>query len=182
MRGFVFSALIITIMIASACSKINDTTEMNIIVSPAPVAYNIPIITSLDTGTTIATIPVQFNLDEMIKKQNERLSSGDVKSIRLNSLILTITDTLPDVTFANFERLQMTIQGSNQTYAALASLNPGDSKVKTLNIPVTATVNDLNDIVAGGTINYIIRGKLRRATDKVYAITAAATFRVELRL
>jgi hypothetical protein len=182
LKGCILFNLILGITISSSCSKINDSTEMNIIVSPSPVAYDIPIITSLDTGTVIATIPVRLNLNDMIKLHNERFSSNDVKSANLNSMTLTITDKATDVTFANFENLRVTIQGGNESSRLLASLNPTDSQVKTLNIPLTATVNDLKSIIANGMVNYIIKGKLRRATTKIYAISASASYRLQLEL
>jgi hypothetical protein len=182
MKGYLLSAVIISLMLFSGCSKINDSTEMNFSVSPSPTAYKIPIITTLDTGTIIASIPVRLDLDSMIKAHNKRFSSGNIKSIKLNSIILTITDTVPDVTFSSFENLRMTIQGGSQSSNLLASLNPSESPVKTLNIPVTATVNELKGILGNEVVNYVIKGKLRKATTKVYAITASSTFRVELGL
>ncbi|MBC7566133.1 MAG: hypothetical protein H7223_04135 [Pedobacter sp.] len=183
MRSFAFVLLIfIGSLFISACSKIDDQTEMNITIGPSATAYNIPIITSLDTSQIIAIIPVNLNLDSMIRIQNKRFASTNIKNIRLNSLELNITDTAANVTFDNFENIRMTIQGNGESSNLLASSNPSDSKVKTLNIPVTATVNDLKTLVKGGTINYVLRGKLRRATTKIYAITATTTFRVALEL
>ncbi|MEJ7557772.1 MAG: hypothetical protein WKF66_05645 [Pedobacter sp.] len=182
MRGSAFFFLIASLMLSSACSKINDTTVMNITVNQGPAAYNIPIISSLDTGTTIATIPVPFDLDALIKLQNTRLSSKNVKKLRINSINLTITDTVKDVTFANFETLSIRLQGGSLSSNVLATLNVSDSQVKTLNIPVNATAEDLKDIIATGDLKYVIRGTLRKATTKVYATTTSSTFRVELEL
>jgi hypothetical protein len=183
MRGYALMPLLFTIiLIISACSKIDDHTELNITISPIPTSYSIPIITSLDTGRTIATIALKFYLDSMIHVQNERFSAKDIKSIRLNTFKIELTDKDTAFTFANFENLRLTLQGNGESSNLLASLNPADSKVKVLNIPVTATVNDLKKLTGGGTISYVLKGKLRRATTKAYPISASSTFRVLLEL
>lgn len=183
MRGHtLFIAIVASFLFLTSCSKINDNTELNIIISPQPAAYTIPIITSLDTGFSIASIPLQLNLDSMIKLQNKRFSSADIKTIKLNNFRMNLTDLDTAYTFANFQNLRVTIDGNGVSSNLLALLNVSDSKVKVLTIPVTATDNDLKALTNGGSINLVIKGKLRRATVKPYAITATTSFRVSLGL
>ena len=182
MRGStILIATITSFLFFTSCSKIDDSTELNIVISPQSAAYTIPIITSLDT-VNIATIPLRLNLDSMIKLQNKRFSAADIKTIKLNSFRLNLTDPDTAYTFANFQNLGLTINNNGKSSGLLASLNVTDSKIKVLTIPVTGTDNDLRTFINGGSANFVIKGKLRRATVKSYAITTATTFRVTLGL
>ena len=183
MRGFVFLTLgILSLLTYSSCSKINDSTEMNIDVNAPVSLYKLPIRSDLDSGVTLATIPVRFNLDSMIDSKNERFSVSNANGIRLTNFSMTITDVDTGITFANYQHIRVTILGSGTPSNLLASLNHTDSKVKVLNVPVTSTVNDLKSLVRNDTITYVIRGKLRRPTTKVAALNVSTKYRVELRL
>ena len=73
MRGFVFLTLgILSLLTYSSCSKINDSTEMNIDVNAPVSLYKLPIRSDLDSGVILATVPVPFDLDSMIKSKNKR--------------------------------------------------------------------------------------------------------------
>jgi hypothetical protein len=183
MRGFAFLAVsILLLTIYPSCSKINDSTEMNIdVISPISL-YKLPIKSELDSGVVLATIPVRFNLDSMIESKNDRFSVSNANGIRLNNFEMKITDVDTGITFANYQHIRVTIQGSAAPSNLLASLNHTDSKVKVLNVPVTSTVNDLKSFVRNDTLTYVIRGKLRRPTTKIAALTVSTKYRIELRL
>jgi hypothetical protein len=183
MRGKAFLAAIIAcFLFYTSCSKIDDSTELNIVISPDTIRYTIPIITSLDTGYNIASIPLRLNLDSMIKLQNKRFSAADIETIKLNSFRMNLSDIDTAYTFANFQNLSLTFEGNGETSKQLASSNFPDSKVKVLNLPITDTDNNLKTKTSGGLVNVKLKGKLRRATAKPYAIKATAAFRVTLKL
>ena len=183
MRGKAFIvAIIASFLFYTSCSKIDDSTELNIVISPDTIRYTIPIITSLDTGYNIASIPLQLNLDSMIKLQNKRFSATDIQTIKLNSFRMNLADTDTAYTFANFQNLSLTLEGNGAKSGQLASSNFPDSKVKVLTIPITDTDNNLKNKTGGGSVNLILKGGLRRATSKPYVIKSTATFRVTLRL
>ena len=183
MRGYSFFILIITsIALSVSCSKLNDSTEMNLLITPPSPVSQIATKTSIDTGQTFATIPIRFNLDSIIQLQNKRLSSKNISSTRLNNFVLTITDVDTAITFANYEQLRIFIDKDGRTSNLLASLNPSDAKVKTLNIPVTATDNPVGEFINDGQFRFLIKGKLRRSTTAPSTIRLNSSFRVLLAL
>jgi len=183
MRGKAFlAALITSFLFYTSCSKIDDSTELNIVISPDTIVYTIPTISSLDTGYNIASIPLRLNLDSMIKLQNKRFSAADIQSIKLNSFRMNLVEKDTAYTFANFQNLSLTLRGNGETSRQLASSNFPDSKVKVLTIPITDTDNNLKTTTSGGLVNIILKGQVRRVTTKPYVIKSTATFRVTLKL
>ena len=177
-----FATIFILLVALDSCSKLDDKTQLNIAIAPKVSNFAIPIITSLDTGTTFVEIPINLDLDDMIKDHNQRFSSANIKSIRLTSAILKITDKDTAVNFSNFENIRMTIQSGTSTSNLLATLNPQNLSTQNLTIPVTSTVNDLKSLVTKGGASYLFKGKLRRPTAKIINGEAAMIFRVELEL
>ena len=183
MRGLVPLAIILSgLFLFSSCSKLDDSTEMNISITPTQVDFTIPITTSLDTGITVISIPATLDLDAMIKLQNKRFSTANIKSIRLTNVVLTLTDTAKAVTIASVQNLKLTIQAGGKTTNLLASVSAPDSPVKSLNVPVTATVNDLQSFVSDGNVTYVFKGNLRKAPVQNLVGKATMTYRVELAL
>jgi len=95
---------------------------------------------------------------------------------------LTLTDTAKAVTIASVQNLKMTIQAGGKTTNLLASVSAPDSPVKSLNVPVTATVNDLKNFVSDGNVTYVFKGNLRKAPLQNLVGKATMTYRVELAL
>ena len=183
MRSLVLIFMFLSgLLIFGGCSKLDDSTQMNIDLNPSPADFSIPITASLDAGILLTSIPVNLDLDAMIKLQNKRFSKANVKSIRLTSVVLTLTSEDKEVNLSSVENVRMTIDGGGKTTELLASLNAPDSQVKTLNIPVTSTVNDLTSFISDGMVTYIFKGKLRKPTTQNLVGKAALTYRVELAL
>ncbi|MHA4895141.1 hypothetical protein ACXZ1K_10330 [Pedobacter sp. PWIIR3] len=184
MRGLgLFGCFLALNLLLAGCSKINDSTHMDITLSPPTVAFNISINSSLTTGNSIAEITTAINLDSLIKLQAPRFSSANITSMKITSFSLSLVDTVrTENNFANVENVAVSIQGNGQTSNTVAAISNTDTMSGLLAIPVTATDNDLKAFLNTGQVKYLLIGKLRKATTKVLRAKASATYRVQLSL
>lgn len=175
--------IISTIVVFGSCSKINESTQMDIAVSSPASAFNIPIISSTATGSTIAGINLNLNLDSLIKAQAPRFSPTNITSIKLTSFRVALTDSVEaENNFGNIENLTVTLQAAGQTSNTVAALSLPDNIVGGVDIAIAATDNDLRPYFSGTQLRYVITGKLRRATTKILKAKVTSSYRLKLNL
>lgn len=184
MRGLpVFLTIIVITVLMNACSKVNDSTYMDISLSPPAAAFNIPIISSTAAGTNIAEITPDLKLDSMIKLQAPRFSAANITSIKMTGYRLQLTDSVEEENnFSNIENITVSVKGGGTNSNAIAALSIADNLSGTINIPITATDNDLKSFFNGGDAKYILTGKLRRPSTKILKAKATVTYRLQLSL
>ncbi|WP_316788135.1 hypothetical protein [Pedobacter frigoris] len=168
----------VALMIAfSSCNKIKEATQRDISISPAGVTFTVPIITSLDAGTTIGTVPVTIDLDALIKAQASKFGISNVRNVRITGVKIKLNDSDDTNNFANLENLTAKIKASGQSDVTVASVpsNP-DTKSSELTIPITGGNAELKSFVTASSFSYVLTGKARRVTTKPLSATATFTY------
>ncbi len=182
LRGFILNLLfLVVISLLSNCTKIDESTKMDITISPALTSFVIPVISSTTAGTTVADIAVNVNLDSLIKLQAPRFSPTQITNLKLTSFRLTLTDSVEAANnFGNIENVTVSLSAAGQTSNVVAALSVPDAQSGGLEIPLTATDNDLKTYFTGNQIHYILTGKMRRPTTKTLRAKLATTYRLKL--
>ncbi|MGY4384222.1 hypothetical protein ACVWYN_001248 [Pedobacter sp. UYP24] len=166
-----------------SCSKINDSTKMDISLSPTITKFDIPINSSLAIGNTIAEITTAVNLDSLIKVQAPRFSTSNITSMKMTSFTLSLTDSVEvENNFANIANIDVSVQGGGQNSNTIASLSNGEAMAGVLSIPIRSTDNDLRPFLNDGQVKYLLIGKLRKETTKILKAKATVTYRLQLKL
>ncbi len=166
-----------------SCSKIDESTNMNISLSPTVTKFNIPINSNLTADNSIAEITTIINLDSLIKLQAPRFSTHNITSLKMTSFALSLTDSVEaENNFANVENIAVSAQNDGQISYTIAAISNPDAKAGLLAIPITSTDNDLKNFLNKGQFKYLLKGKLRRATTKILKAKATITYRLQLSL
>lgn len=172
----VLTAVVITFFMLFSCSKVTESVQRDIVVMPDSIQFIIPEISNVDLAdTTLATIPVQIDLDALIKSKAPNFGISNLQSIRLTSLAISLVnpDTLNN--FQNIQTLTVSIEAPGKNGATLISVpNIPDSRISGLNLPITSQIIDLKELLTAPSVYYRLRGRARRTT--AIALTAYAKF------
>ncbi|TKC09340.1 hypothetical protein [Pedobacter frigoris] len=167
----------VALMIAfSSCSKIKEATQRDISISPAGVTFTVPIITSLNAGTTIGTVPVTMDLDALIKAQASKFGISNVKNVRITGVKIKLNDSDATNNFANLENLSATIKSNTSEVVVASVTGNADAEKSELTIPITGGNAELKSFVTASSFSYVLTGKARRVTTKPLSATATFTY------
>jgi hypothetical protein len=162
-----------------SCNKVKDAIVINIPTQTVTADFTI---SPVQAGTaTLASFQFGINLDSVIKVQNSSLGLGNIKSAKIKSITLNLTNATQADNFAVVSACEAGItSNNNSTYKAFASLtsNP-DTYATTLDIPVNPDV-DLKDYFNATAIYYKLSGTTRRATSTT--LTGKATVKFDLQV
>lgn len=181
MKHKIFSLALITAMsisLFSSCDKIKDAIKADINLNPQDMEFTIPIITQ--TGaTTISDVDVQMNIDSIIKANNVKLSSKNIKSVKLKSCTLTMLDGDMSNNFSALEAVSVKFKSNVKTdYTTLIDVtNNPDVEAYSLTVPINTTI-DLKDYFNATSFSYSIGGLARKTTTK--EIKCKATLKYSL--
>jgi hypothetical protein len=183
-----FTLLISSILFFNSCNKQNDETRMNMNLSPTPVDFIIPANDNITGSISLGEVPLTVELDNLIKAQNSRFSINNIEQIRLTSVTLTLSDDIIDGnSFSNVENMTVVMEANGlprtPTLASVSTPDaPATSRIGTLNIPVTATDNNLQNYVVAGQTKLFFSGRIRRPITPALNAKLSVTFRASLKL
>ena len=175
-------------IILSSCNKQDDETHMNIVIAPTPTEFNIAINSSTTAGTDLAEIPLNYNLDSLVKDQNARFGTNNIETLKLSEISFLLLDTpRVDYTFSNIENASIFIQATGQSRsAALATVSTPETEqpaiIGSLSPTLTATDNDLKSYLTGSAVKFILTGKLRTPTTKILRVRLTTKYRATMSL
>ena len=168
-----------------SCNKLKDaipaqdvsfTEGGDITISPAS-----------DTTQQLALgqISLSYNLDSMIKAQtDQKLGFSNIQSVKIASIKLTLNDATTTNNFANFSQVSAAfnsdINGDIYTVTNIPS-NP-DSYSSELTPAVTDASQDIKKYFNSQmTFNYLMSGKLRRATTTTLHCHVEITYTISVK-
>jgi hypothetical protein len=175
-KNFTLSTLAVVLLIFStSCNKIKDALAQDVSITPGAVDFNIPVIASTNSGTVLANIAVDLDLNALIKEKASKFDASNVKNVKITGVKFDLLDADDANNFANLENVSAAIEASGQAATVLASIsgNP-DVKSTTLTVPITGGGVELKSFLTSGGLKYTLTGKARRVTTKV--LKARATF------
>lgn len=182
MKHKILSLALITAMIISlfsSCDKIKDAIKADINLNPSDIDFTIPIISQTSSTTTISDVDVVMNIDSIIKANNVKLSSKNIKSVKLKSCTFNMIDGDANNNFSALESVSVKIKSSNKTdYTTLVDItNNPNVEAYSLTVPINTTI-DLKDYFDATSFSYSIGGVARKTTTK--EIKCKATLKYSL--
>lgn len=174
--------LLLLLMISSAfmvtsCKKLKEATEQNVSITPNSVEFNIDPIATTNTVTTIGTINVDIDLNALVKQYAAGFGVNNIKSIKIKSFKIDLVNgSDASNNLANLESLSGEISATGKSSQAIVNLNSNpDVQATSITIPSSGDI-ELKDFVAGTSVKYTLKGKLRRATTKTLRAKITAEY------
>ncbi|MDB5248908.1 MAG: hypothetical protein JWQ40_3302 [Segetibacter sp.] len=144
---------------------------VNIPYYPLPPGTPVPA-SAIETNTTES-----FNLDSIIKANTAgAFGAGDVNSVKIKRIVLTILEPDQNNNLSNFESLNMSISSnSNSTRVPLASFIFQDVYTPTRTYEPGSEAPELKSYLAGTQLTYHSSTKIRRYTTKPLKLSIKVT-------
>lgn len=177
-------ATIFCFIALSSCSKVEEITQKDVVITPNSVTFTIPEVTSTDAGSISAPFEVNLDLAALIKEKASSFGVGNIKSIKITSLKIDLINGDDANNFKIIENLSASISAEGLSSKVLASVTNNDfTTVKqSLVIPVTGGDIELKDYLKATSFKYSISGKAHSKTTKALQakLTASYTFKLGL--
>lgn len=170
MKKFIYtlSALMMIGLIGStSCNKIKDLAKVNFNLDNADGEFTIPAIVAVGEQS-LGTDDIYMNLDSIIKAQNSKVGSSNIKEVKITSCQLSLTNGDSKNNFSALESCTLEIKSNVKTdFIKMAGVsNNPDVEAQTLNLPVESSLDLKNYFLSANQFTYRISGKSRKKTDK----------------
>jgi hypothetical protein len=164
----------------NGCDKLKDELFKAFSAKTNDVKFTINIVSDTTQKVDIGTISTNLNLDSIIKAETDNaFSLSSVKSVKMESCVLTLLDADPSSNFANFEEGWVIFStNSNPSPVTVATGPNPDVYSDSLTLPVDPGA-ELKGYLSGNTLAYIISAKARRPTTKTLNCKMSVKFRIE---
>lgn len=181
-----FSAVTLLFGLQSCQTIQNAIPAQNISFTGASADFQIPVTTDTASDSIIGNASFSYNIDSEIKAVTANaFGESNIQSVKLTSVVLTLSDADSADNFANFSNLSSTFYTSvNTTPFTISNIpNNPDTYSDSLNVPLANPDQDLKPYFGSSmTFNYQVIGKLRRATTKVLNCHAAITYSIAVKI
>lgn len=172
-----FLSVLALVAVLPACNKVKDLITINIPFQTADVKFTIE---KTSAGTKELSI-LQFgvNIDSVLKKENTSLSIKNIKTAKVKSVTLNLSNATQADNFGAFSAFEAGLASNikpDYTQVAAVSSNP-DTYAATLSIPVKDV--ELKDYLGSTVLYYKFSGTLRRATTAQLSGTATIVFDIQ---
>jgi len=165
----------------TSCDKVKDLITINVPLKTAAINFTIAP-QSAGTQQSVAAFQLGINIDSVLKHENSSLGVGNIKSVKVKSITLNLSNATQSDNFGAFSACEAGLAtNTNQTYTVFAALtsNP-DAYATTLSIPVKDV--ELKDYFGATVFYYNLSGTLRRATTTTLQGTAVIEFSIDTKL
>ncbi len=166
----------------TSCDKLVEEVAKNLnfdlIFQTAETTFTVPVQSTNSTFTDTKT--ETFNIDQFIKDNTEnKLGVDNIKTAKIKSCKLTITNPDADNNFQNFSAASITLKADGQPDIIMDITDNPDTYATELSLPVDAN-KDLVPYLKATTFTYVAGGKLRRGTTKELTMKARFEFDVNV--
>jgi hypothetical protein len=164
----------------AACSKGNEHLSRDVYTPLTTVAFDMPIITQVDTSQTILELETPLNLDSIVKNTaGANYGASDIKSIKLRSLRLDVLDFDTTYNFRLVDSLQLQLRNGTDTTTRLAqTISNQDFSSQTLSPTLSAQQPELKSFYRNSGFLYLITGRMRRVTTKPFRLSMTAQYKI----
>lgn len=176
--------LLLAIAYGTSCNKISESIQRDVIVTDT-VLFDIPVLSSTTTATTIPKISSTINLAEEIHKQVSNFDIANVSSVKLKSLNMDLDTVAKDSVdtrnnFGNLETVRFYIAaGATTEEIANASVSsPAILSILALSPVIPSDV--LKPYITNVSSHYNVLVKAKTATTTIMKVKATATYSVTL--
>ena len=182
---------VLAIAAVSSCNAIKDNVPaQNVDFTGASADFIIPATSDTTAQGTLATTVVSYNIDSLIRdKTSGAMSSANIRTVKISSVVLSLTDADPKNNFGNFTYAAFTFntnaagtQGNPYTLANIEN-NPAVYNAN-MNLPLLEADKDLKQYFSGNNLQftYAYIAKLRKKTDKMLHCHAEVKYDIEVKL
>lgn len=166
----------------TSCDKLKNEVAKNLnfdlVFQTAETTFTVPVQST--NGTYTQTKTETFNIDQFIKDNTQnQLGVDNIKTAKIKSCKLTITNPDADNNFQNFSGASIILKAAGQPDIEMAITNNPDTYAAELSLPVDAS-KDLVPYLKATTFTYIAGGTLRRATTKELTMNVKFEFDVNV--
>lgn len=152
----------------TSCDKLVDEVAKNLnfdlVFQTAETTFSIPVQSTL--GTYSDTKSETFDMDAFIKgKTDNKLGVGNIKTAKIKSCKLTITNPDADNNFQNFSKASVILKAAGQPDITLEINDNPDTYATELSLPVDAS-KDMVPYLKATSFTYVVGGTLRKVTTK----------------
>lgn len=180
------SAVMLLFSLQSCQTIQNAIPAQTITFTGASADFQIPVTTDTASDSIIGSASFSYNIDSEIKAvTSNTFGESNIQSVKLTSVILTLSDADSADNFANFSNLSSTFYTSVNTTPFTISNIPNNPDVysDSLNVPIANPDQDLKPYFGSSmTFNYQVIGKLRRATTKTLNCHAAISYAIAVKI
>jgi len=175
-------AFVGTILATESCNKgTTNTTEKKVSLVHANMNVDISILPSNGDYDSITSFYYKMNMDSFVKSYNSDFDTSSIRSVKLNSCVITIKDADTMNNFSNFHTTNIGLtSGTNRNlYRIAAFTDIVDTNAYFVNIPKSYNPN-LAVYYKSDSVRYRFYGNLRRPTTKEINATANITLDITL--
>ncbi len=176
--------LSLTITCTISCNKISESIQRDVVVTDT-VLFDIPVLSSITSTTTIPDISPIVNLSDEIHKQVNNFDVSNVSSVKLKSLDMAL-GLIPEDSvdaknnFGNLETIKFQIAtGAQQEEIANTAIS-SPSILGALALSPVVRADVLKSYLTDGASHYNVLVKAKTATTTVMQVRAAITYTVTL--
>ena len=177
-------ALLSLIITFTSCNKITESIQQDIIIKDT-VYFDIPVLSSTSTLTTIPEISSKLNLENEIRNSINNFTISNVKATKITSLNLALgligKDSIDAKNhFGNLETLRFRI-AANGNFGNLASTTISSSVINGA-IALTPSIapDSLMSFLTNPSKTYNVIVKAKAITTTTMKVRAAATYTITL--
>lgn len=177
----IFTALLFVLVIFS-CKKINESIQREIVVSPEPALFTIPVIPNTNAGFIAGEFLDTINLEHELHLVSKEFGPGNVSDVKVLSVKLDLlADTIDEEhNLALFDDISITVS-SGEKKAILAKVENSSASEGSMLVQGAVPTTDLKDILTGSTFLYDIRVRAARATSSTLRARLSPVFSVTVK-
>ncbi|HTB99967.1 MAG TPA: hypothetical protein VK705_04750 [Ferruginibacter sp.] len=131
----------------TSCKKLDNLVQVNLELQMAQVPFTIE---PSPAGNTTTTGITHYDVDSAIKASNASFGVGNIKSAKIDSVVITLTDS----TFAGVTNTQASFHSDADTSTILIAGNTNSSASSSLTLQPSTTL-DLTNYIKATSFTYV---------------------------
>jgi hypothetical protein len=163
--GTLLKASIILLTVFASCKE-TETIKRDIIITPAPVEFTIPIIINTNSGQVAGDMLDTVNIEAEMRKATVEFGVDNIRDLRITAFKLELLD-IPlanENNLGNFEAIQVEINNDGSKAKLAGVTDNSSAKSGSIMIPGGVSTPELKEILNASSFKYDIRVKLRKPT------------------
>jgi|GEM_PF-579379 len=162
----------------SSCDKIKDAIKVNVPVEIKDIRFVLPPVTAAGQDFS-QDFTTSVDIDALIKQADPGLGSGNIKSARIESCVLTVDEDsrYEDDNFTALSSVNAFIASNTNTNFIQVASADNPPEPYTINMKVNGDL-DLKGYLNGNLFNFRLAGKAKRATAHMLKCRATIKFKI----
>lgn len=171
--------------VLQSCNKLKDAIPAQDVSFTASTDITIAAASDTTQQLTMGQASITYNIDSSIKAQTDnKLGYSNIQTVKLKNISLSLTDANANNNFANFTNATASFTSSaNSSPYTIANVQGNPDSYNTALSPAVVSTND--DVKgyfnSQMTLNYILAGKLRRATTQTLHCHVEVTYTINVK-